>query len=120
MKSSLSDISEDAPQLIKNLSSAPYIDSNIQLMLDLEFNNSSDKSLSKENILEIVNYLSDHEGCTVLKVRGVDNEGETILLDFGNAFLNYKTEISTRNKFIDESLSVNILNDALSDYLGIN
>lgn len=118
--SSLSDVSEDAPQLIKNLSSAPYIESNMQLALDLEFNNSSDNSLSKDNVLEIVNYLSDHDGCTVLKVKGVDNKGDPIHLDFGNAFLNYKTEIITRHKFIDEDSSTHVLNNALSEYLEIN
>lgn len=115
--SSLSDISSDAPQLIKNLSSAPYIDSSMQLSLDLEFNDSLDKSLSKENIIEIVNYLSDHEGCTVLKLKGINNEGASIQLDFGNAFFNYKTQITTRNKFIDENLAIEVLKKALSEYL---
>lgn len=115
--SSLSDISDDAPQLIKDLSSAPYIESNMQLALDFEVSDSSDRSLSKDNILEIVNYLSDHEGCTVLKVKGVNSMGTPIKLDFGNAFFNYKTEITTRNKFIDENSSIDVLNSALSEYL---
>ncbi len=115
--SSLSDISADAPQLIKDLSSAPYIENNIQLALDLEFDDSPDKSLSKNNVIEIVDYLSDHEGCTLLKVKCVDSEGVPIHLDFGNAFLNYKTEITTRNKFIDEDSSIHVLNNALSEYL---
>lgn len=115
--SSLSDISSDAPQLIKNLSTAPYIDSGMQLALDLELNDSSDNMLSKDNVLEIVNYLSDHEGCTVLKLKGVNSEGASISLDFGNAFFNYKTEITTRNKFIDESSSIDVLKDALSKYI---
>jgi hypothetical protein len=115
--SSLADVADDAPQLIKNLSSAPYIENNMQLSLDLEFNKSQDNALSKANILEIVNYLSDHEGCTVLKVKGTDSEGAAIQLDFGNAFINYKTEITTRNKFIDEETSLIVLRDALSDYL---
>lgn len=117
--SSLSDISEDAPQLIKNLSSAPYIESNMQLVLDLEFNETTNKFLSKDNVLEIVNYLSDHDGCTVLKVKGFNDEGTLVNLDFGNAFFNYKTEISTRNKFIDEDSSMQVLNAALSEYLKV-
>lgn len=113
---SLSDVSSDAPQLIKDLSSAPYIESNMQLSLDLEIDSGSKKSLSKENVVEIVNYLSNHDGCTVLKVKGLDDEGTTIHLDFGNAFFNYKTEINTRSKFIDEESALNILNLALSDF----
>ncbi len=115
--SSLADISEDAPQLIKNLSSAPYIESNMQLSLDLELNDSIGTTLSKENIIEIINYLSDHDGCSLLKVKGIDNDGTLIQLDFGNAFLNHKTEITTRNKFIDEETSTKILKEALSKYL---
>lgn len=115
---SLSDISADTPQLIKDLSSAPYIENNIQLTLDLEFDDSSDKSLSKDKVIEIVDYLSDHEGCTVLKVKSINSEGTPTQLDFGNAFLNYKTEITTRNKFIDEDSSIHVLNNALHEYLG--
>ncbi|SMF26895.1 hypothetical protein SAMN02745866_01701 [Alteromonadaceae bacterium Bs31] len=117
--SSLADISGDAPQLIKDLSSAPYIENNMQLSLDLELNSSSENPLSKDNVIEIVDYLSDHEGCTILKVKGVDNEGAPIHLDFGNAFLNYKTEINTRNKFIDEDTSIDVLRNALHEYLEI-
>ncbi|MBN47843.1 MULTISPECIES: hypothetical protein [unclassified Methylophaga] len=114
--SSLSDISSDAPELIKNLSSAPYIENNMQLSLDLEFN-ASEKSLSKENVLEIVNYLSDHDGCTVLKLKGINTDGTLIQLDFVNAFFDYRTQLTTRNKFIDENSSVVILTEALSKYL---
>jgi len=115
--SSLTDISDDAPKLIKELSAAPYIESNMQLALDLEVDKAAHSPLSKDNILEIVNYLSDHEGCTVLKVKGLNSKGAPINLDFGNAFLNHKAEISTRNKYIDEDSSVQVLKGALSEYL---
>lgn len=119
--SSFTDISSDAPQMIKNLSSAaPYFGSNTQLALDLECNDSSDDALSKENVIELVNYLSEHDGCAVLKVRGIDDEGKSIQLNFTNAFFNYQTEITTRNKFIDEKSSIDVLNNALSDYLKSN
>ncbi len=115
--SSLSDVSEDAPKLIKDLSLAPYIDTNMQLALDLQFNDQPDTTLTKDNVLEIVNYLSDHEGCTVLKVKGVNSEGAPIYLDFGNAFINHKTEIITRNTFIDEESAIVSLTNALTEYL---
>ncbi len=115
--SSFSDITDDAPELIKNLSSAPYIENNMQLILDLDCSTQNDKNLSKESVIEIVNYLSDHDGCTVLKVKGINDDGTPIHLDFANAFFNYKTEIITRNKFIEEKDSAEVLNAALLDYL---
>lgn len=115
--SSFVDVSRDAPQLIKELSSAPYIGSNTQLALDLECNDSSEDALSKNKVIELVNYLSDHDGCAVLKVKGIDAEGMPIQLNFTNAFFNYKTEITTRNKFIDEKSAIDVLNNALSDHL---
>lgn len=114
--SSLTDISDDAPQLIRDLSAAPYIENNIQLALDLELNNLPEEAFSKENIIEIISYLSDHDGCTLLKVKGFNSDGESIHLDFGNAFFNYKTEINIRQNFIDENSSVQVLNSALSAY----
>jgi len=115
--SSLSDVSDDAPKLIRDLSSAPYIESNMQLALDLVFDESSSSTFSKDSLLEIVSYLSEHDGCTVLKVKGVNSDGGLISLDFGNAFHNYRTEIKTRQKFIDEESSMKVLDAAMLDYL---
>ncbi|NVJ63037.1 MAG: hypothetical protein HWD84_02295 [Flavobacteriaceae bacterium] len=112
--SSLSDVSDDAPQLIKDLSNAPYLESNMQLALDLALDEHEESGISKENIIEIVNYLSNHDDCTVLKVKGRNSDGSTVHLDFGNAFVNFKTEISTRHKYIDEKIAHNVLEDALS------
>ena len=111
--SSLVDLTEDAPQLIKNLGAAPYIENNIQLSLDLECSEDPESILTQESLIEIVNYLSDSETCSVLKVKGINKDGKKVNLDFGNAFINYKTEISTRNNYIDESTASNILNAAL-------
>jgi hypothetical protein len=110
--SSLVDLTDDAPQLIKNLGAAPYIDSNVQLSLDLECSDDPESILTQESLIEIVNYLSDSETCSILKVKGVDKEGNKVNLDFGNAFINYKTEISTRVNYIDENTAFNILNAA--------
>jgi len=116
--SSFSDVSSDAPQFIRDLSSAPFIEGNTnQLTLGLEFADDPDQLLSRKNIMEIVDYLSDHEGCKMLKVKWVDEEGQTIRLDFINAFLNYKTEITTRHTFIEEGVSVAILNNAFEAYV---
>jgi hypothetical protein len=118
--SSFSEVADDAPQLIKDLSAAPYIENNMQLSLDLDVNNSSPNYMSRENVLEIVNYLSEHEGCTVLKVKGVGNNGDLISLDFGNAFLNYRTEISTRASYVEEDISIKVLEAAFLEYFESN
>lgn len=115
--SAFSDISSSAPKLIKDLSTSPYLQSNTQLTLGLEFSDSPDQPLSKENIVEIVEYLSDHEGCTSLKVKWYDSEGKFTQLEFVNPYLSFKTELVTRNKFIDETASIKILSDAVSEYL---
>lgn len=114
--SSLSDVSEDAPQIIKGLSSAPYLESNMQLTLDLALDEHEESGITKENIIEIVNYLSNHDDCTVLKVKGKNLDGSTVHLDFGNAFLNFKTEIATRHKYIDEKIAHGVLENALTFY----
>lgn len=111
--SSLIDVSDDAPDLIKNLSSAPYIDSNVQLSLDLECNDSVGGMITKSNLIEIFNYLSESDACTVLKVKGIDKNGNNVNLDFGNAFLNYKEELSVRNKYVDEATSLRVLCSAI-------
>ncbi|EGQ8188384.1 hypothetical protein [Vibrio cholerae] len=113
--SSLIDVADDAPTLIKNLSSAPYIENNVQLSLDLECSDGPDSIVTKDNIIEIVNYLSDSESCTVLKVKGKNEDGKNINLDFGNAFINYRSELNTRNKYIDESTAIKVLSSAWSE-----
>ncbi|OFS11932.1 hypothetical protein [Hafnia sp. HMSC23F03] len=113
----LNDLSEDAPNFFKQLSSAPYIGQEMQLSFNLEFGENKESNLTKENVIEIVNFLSDHEGCSILKVKGVDKKGSILSFDFSNAFLNFKTEINTRNKFIDEECSSRVLESALDDYL---
>jgi len=107
--SAFAEKTEDAPQLIKDLSAAPYIDQDMQLSLELQ--------LDKENVIEIVNFLSEHEGCTVLKVKGLDENGGKVSLDFGDAFLSHKTKIETRHKYIDESLSLGVLKEAFSEFV---
>ncbi|MBA0203916.1 hypothetical protein [Pectobacterium aroidearum] len=113
----LNDLTENAPEFIKQLGSAPYIGQGMQLSFNLDINEENESEFSKENILEIINFLSDHDGCSVLKVKGLDHNGKNLSLDFSNAFLTYKTEINTRNKFIDEKCSTQVLSAAYSDYL---
>ncbi|UPT57214.1 hypothetical protein [Dickeya zeae] len=113
----LNDVAEDTPDFFKQLSAAPYIGQGMQLSFNLNLNEENESNFSKENVLEIINFLSDHEGCSVLKVKGVDHKGENLSLDFSNAFMSFKTEINTRNKFIDEKCSSQVLNSAYKDYI---
>lgn len=113
----LNDVSEDTPKFFKELSAAPYIGQGMQLSFNLNLNEENELTFSKENILEIINFLSDHDGCSVLKVKGLDNKGDSLSLDFSNAFIHFKTEINTRNKFIDEKCSSQVLISAYQDYI---
>ncbi len=115
--SSLSDITEDTPKLIRSMSELPLFNSQAQLALNFHLDDPDETDLTKNDVLEIISYLSDHEGCTVLKVRGIDSEGAPVLLDFGDAFITHKTEITTRNKFIDEISALASLKSALTEYL---
>ncbi|PLK90290.1 hypothetical protein CWN39_29330, partial [Klebsiella pneumoniae] len=51
------------------------------------------------------------------QVKGKDNQGNSINMDFSNSFLTYKTEINTRNKFIDKDVSFGVLRSALQELL---
>jgi hypothetical protein len=115
--SSLADVSDDAPQMIRNLSAAPYINNNMQLDLDLDLNDDTRDAFPNEVILELIEFLSDHEGCNFLKVQGINNNGSAVKLDFGNAFVSFKTEIQTRDQFIDENNATKVLKEALTDYI---
>jgi len=115
--SSLADITDDAPQMIRNLSAAAYINNNMQLDLDLDLNEDTRGAYPNEVILEIIEFLSDHDGCNFLRVKGVNHNGSAVKLDFGNAFVSFKTEIHTRDQFIDENNATKVLKEALADYI---
>lgn len=114
----LVDLPDNAPLLLKQLSDAPYIDSNLQLSLDLDYTDTLHDS-NKEAI-EIISYLSEQDIYNTLKVKGIDNCGQKIGLDFGNAFLNYKTDITVRAAIIDQNIAYMILRDALNNTLTLN
>lgn len=113
----LVDLADDAPTFFKELASTPLIGPGMQLSFDLAFNNDNYNQLTKEHVVEIVNFLSDHDGCSGLKVKGKDNQGNSINMDFSNSFLTFKTEINTRNKFIDKDVSFGVLRSALQELL---
>jgi len=113
----LDDVSDSAPKLIQDLSKAPYLNSGMQLSLDLNLDEESGTGLSKEKVIELVNYLSNSDDCSTLKVKGKNSDGSVVNLDFGNAFLNHKTEINTRQKYIDELTAKRALSEAIQSYI---
>ncbi|MEP4037489.1 hypothetical protein [Pseudophaeobacter sp.] len=115
--SSLSDAFEDAPKLVRSIRSDSFLEHNVQLIFNLPFSSADGSSISKNDVVELIDYFGDHDGCTALNVSGEDNSGSKVRLDFGNIFYNYRAEISTRNKFIEEGKSTQILNEGIRRYL---
>ena len=115
--SSLSDAFEDAPKLIGSINSDSFLEHSVQLIFNFPFSDTEGSSISKNDIIELINYFGDHDGCLALTVNGDDGEGNKVRLNYGNAFYNYRTEISTRNKFLEEEKSLQILKDALDKYM---
>lgn len=113
----LNDITDDAPHFFKQLSASPYIAPGMQLSFDLAFNDENDDLFTKDNVIEIINFLSDHDGCSVLKVKANDSDGKPSTIDFSETFLHFKTEVNTRNKFIDEETASRVLGLALTELL---
>ena len=106
---SLIETSDAAPAFLKDFSSSPIIEN----LPQLEFKFDKEK-ITQINVEDIVFYLSESEGCSFLKLQGLDGDGKKISLDFSNAFVTFITEIQVRNKFIDEKKAHEILFDALN------
>ncbi|HBV2419660.1 TPA: hypothetical protein MDS05_002017 [Klebsiella pneumoniae] len=113
----LSEITDDAPHFFKQLSTSPYIGPGMQLSFDLEFNDENCSSFTKDNVIEIINFLSDHDGCSTLKVKANNSDGKASTIDFSDTFLHFKTEVNTRNKYIDEESASRVLDQALLELL---
>lgn len=108
----LGELNEDTPEILREISSAPFMANNPQI--ELTFPEIGNDGFSEKALLDIVNYLSENDGCSVLTVQGLDNEGNKVNLDFSKAYAIFKTEIETRNKFIDEKKAREILFKALN------
>ncbi len=119
--SSLQNLTLNAPKLIKELSASPYITSGIQLTLDINFDESTKDIFSKDEIFNIVTFLSDFKGCNSVKIKCIDDKKNTQLLDFGNSFHSYRSTINIRKKFIDEESSLGVLVSAFEKFTnGLN
>jgi hypothetical protein len=109
---SLGDINDETPGILRDLCSSPFISSNSQIALT--FSEIGKDGFAENDLIDIVDYLSENDGCSALTVQGLDKEGVKVHLDFSKAYAIYKTKIELRNKFIDEKKAKTILNNALN------
>jgi hypothetical protein len=111
---SLGELNEGTPWIFRDLSTAPFMANNSQVALT--FTEIGDDGFSERDLVDIVNYLSENDGCSALTVQGLDNEGEKVHLDFNKAYAIFKTEIEIRDKFVDEKKAREILINALNSF----
>ena len=108
---SLDESNEDAPELLRQLSAAPFMPINSEIALT--FTEIGKNGFSENDLIDIVSYLSENDGCKALTVEGLDNNGLKVNLHFSKAYAIFKTEVEVRNKFIDEKKAQEILLNAL-------
>jgi len=111
---SLGEPNEDTPGILRGLCAAPFMANSSQLSLTI--NEIGDDGFSGRNLIDIVDYLSENDGCSALTVHGLDNDGVKVHLDFSKAYAIFKTQIEIRSKFVDEKKAKEILFKALSDF----
>ena len=111
---SLEETNESAPGILRQLSAAPFLANNSEIALT--FTEIGDDGFTENDLLDIVSYLSENDGCSALTVKGFDNEGVNIHLDFNEAYAIYKTEVELRDTFIDEFKAKKVLLDALNSF----
>lgn len=112
--SSLSKAGQDAPNIFEELQFATFMGKKSQIALT--FTDIGDEGFTENDVIEIVNYLAEHDGCSALSVQGLDNDGSKVHLDFSDAFALFKTEVRLRNQFVDEKTAWAVLLDAMSSY----
>lgn len=105
---------EETPELLRQISAVPFMANNSEIALT--FTEIGGEGFSESNLIDIVSYLSENDGCSALTVHGVDNDGVKVHLDFSKTYAIFKTEIEIRNKFVDEVEAKKILFNALSSF----
>ena len=111
---SLGEPNEGAPELLRQLIAAPFMANNSEIALT--FTEIGDDGFSESNLVDIVSYLSENDGCSALTVHGTDHDGVKVHIDFIKAYAIFKTEIEIRNKFVDEKKAQEILFSALNSF----
>lgn len=109
---SIVELNDDAPGIIRELSSASFMSQNS--LIALTFTEIGEEGFAEKDVVDIVNYLSENEGCSALTVQGLDSEGKKVHLDFSKAYAIYKTEIYIRGQYVDEKTAKSVLQKALN------
>jgi hypothetical protein len=111
---SLGDVTVDTPGILRELSAAPFMAINSKIAITLT--EIEEDGFSRSDLLEIVDYLAENDGCSALTVQGINDEGQKVFLNFSKTHAVYQTVIETRNKFVDEKLAEDILSRALESF----
>lgn len=114
--SSLADVVDDAPSIIRSIGSDTLFEHNVQLVLKLPYSYDEGAGMGAQDIVELINYFADHDGCLALTVKGENGDGNKVVLDFGNTFVSYKKTVTTRNSFIEEATAHQIIEEAFMSY----
>lgn len=112
--SAAGELNDDTPEILRQLSLTPFMANNSEISLTLT--EIGEGSFSEKNLMNLVDFLSENEGCSALTVQGFDVEGQKVYLDFTNTYAIFNTEIETRNKFVDEVKAKEILFMALDSF----
>ncbi|MFT6754342.1 MAG: hypothetical protein ACJA2O_004546 [Candidatus Azotimanducaceae bacterium] len=108
------DISEDAPDFLRQLSSSQYFSQSSEIALTIS--DIGESGLPENELVDLVSYLSESDSCRVLTVQGEDSEGKKISMNFASAYQIYRTEIDLRQKLVDEDKAQAILLKALKSF----
>lgn len=111
---SLGEPNEGTPELLRQLNAVPFMANNSEIALT--FTEIGGDGFSESDLVDIVSYLSENDGCSALTVQGLDNDGVKVHLNFINIYATFKTDIEIRNNFIDEKEAKKILFNALSSF----
>jgi hypothetical protein len=111
---SIGELNEETPGILRDICTAPFMVNNSDIALT--FSDIGKDGFSEKELVEIVDFLSENEGCSALTVQGLDTEGVKIHLDFSKAYAIFKTQIEVRNKYVDEKVAKDILLNAVKSF----
>lgn len=111
---SLGEPNESVPGLLRQLNAIPFLTNNSEIALT--FTEIGGEGFSESDLIDIVSYLSENDGCSALTVHGIDNEGVKVHLDFSKTYAIFRTDIEVRKQYVDEDDAKKILFEALGSY----
>ncbi len=108
------DIGDDAPEFLRHLGASHYLISNSEIAFNISEIGKS--GLSENELVNLISYLSENDGCSALTVQGADSGGEKISMNFASAYQIHRTEVDLRQNFVDEDKAQSVLLDALNSF----